>query len=58
MYKIEEKECIGCKACESVCLGNCISDGNNYSKSIDSKRCTGCNACVIICPAKCIKKKV
>ena len=53
--KIDEEKCIGCGACERVCIVGCISKNDNDNKrKIDESACVDCGACLMTCPVKCI----
>ena len=46
-YHINEKRCIGCQGCRSVCPVSCIS--NTFPRVIDQSRCIRCGNCMKIC---------
>ncbi len=46
-YHIDEKRCIGCQGCRSVCPVSCIS--NTFPRVIDQSRCIRCGNCMKIC---------
>ncbi len=50
LYKItiEETDCSGCGACETVCKSGCI---DNENKKIDFDRCVNCFNCFTVCPS-------
>lgn len=53
--KIDEEKCVGCGACERVCIVGCISKNDNDNKrKIDESACVDCGACLMTCPVKCI----
>jgi len=58
---IDEKKCIGCGACVSVCPASPnvyeLVDGKGGKKSIVKNRdaCIECGACVASCPVEAIK---
>jgi pyruvate formate lyase activating enzyme len=55
-FNINQKKCIGCGACTSVCPANAISMKNGVA-IINEKKCIGCGACASVCPADAINNK-
>jgi len=56
-YKIEQKKCIQCGLCYSLCAYKAIDNrGDRYY--IDQYRCEGCSLCQIKCPVKAITQIV
>lgn len=54
---IDASKCIGCGACEKVCLVGCISQREDKKRVIDESACVDCGACQMACPVKCISQK-
>lgn len=52
--KIDKNICVGCGACERVCIVGCISEKENKKREIDESACVDCGACVMTCPVECI----
>lgn len=50
---VDEKKCIGCGACASICPQGAITIVNGKSK-IDPKKCVRCGACQNFCPVEAI----
>jgi len=50
---VDEKKCIGCGACASICPVNAIKLVNGKSK-IDPKKCIKCGSCAQFCPVAAI----
>lgn len=52
----EEKPCIGCTACSTVCPVNAISMVLNeegfYEPHVDEKKCVECGKCILSCPMR------
>lgn len=53
-YRIDEKRCIGCQGCRSICPVSCIR--NTFPRVIDEKRCIRCGNCFQICLRRAIEK--
>jgi Fe-S-cluster-containing hydrogenase component 2 len=53
---VEQKRCIGCGACASICPVGAISLKNNKA-TVDTKKCVSCGACTNICPVEAIELK-
>lgn len=53
--KVDEKKCIGCGACVSVCPQGVFEMKGAKSKVIKPENCVECMACVENCPASAIK---
>lgn len=53
--KVEEKDCVGCKACGDICPKYAISFSTDHEgfwyPCIDTDKCVGCNLCERVCPA-------
>ncbi|MDR2568070.1 MAG: 4Fe-4S binding protein [Mycoplasmataceae bacterium] len=58
MEKVEvnQKQCISCGACTSVCPTEALYFDKDYKIKYDSSKCTNCGACVKVCPVRAIKK--
>lgn len=54
-YEISDN-CIGCKACKSVCPQDCI-DFSNVPAKIIRKNCLHCGNCMTVCPQKAVIKR-
>jgi len=52
-FMVDEKKCIGCGACASICPVNAIKLVNGKSK-IDPKKCIKCGSCAQFCPVAAI----
>ena len=50
---VDEKKCIGCGACTSICPVNAIKLVNGKAK-IDPKKCIKCGSCAQFCPVAAI----
>ena len=50
---IDEKKCIGCGACASICPVGAIKLVNGKAK-IDPKKCIKCGSCASFCPVAAI----
>lgn len=53
---VDDKKCIGCGACISVCKVGAIKLINGRAH-IDNSKCVKCGACVSICPMQAISAK-
>ncbi len=53
-YQIDEKRCIGCQGCRSICPVSCIS--NTFPRTIDRNRCIQCGNCFQICLRRAVEK--
>ena len=53
-YRIDEKRCIGCQGCRSICPVSCIR--NTFPRFIDEQRCIRCGNCFQICLRRAIEK--
>jgi Fe-S-cluster-containing hydrogenase component 2 len=53
---INEKNCIGCGSCASICPVSAIKIVGNKA-IINEKKCIGCGACASMCPVEAIKLK-
>lgn len=55
MMIVEEKSCVGCKACADICPKDAILFEVNYEgfwyPQIDESKCIECGACKRVCPA-------
>ncbi|WP_370768533.1 4Fe-4S binding protein [Ruminococcus sp.] len=47
--------CIGCKACETVCPQNCI-DFSTVTAKINENNCLHCGNCMTVCPQNAVVK--
>lgn len=50
---VDEKKCIGCGACASICPVGAIKLSNGKAK-IDPKKCIKCGSCASFCPVSAI----
>lgn len=50
---VDEKKCIGCGACASICPVGAIKLVNGKAK-IDQKKCIKCGSCAQFCPVAAI----
>lgn len=46
---VDEKRCVACRICTTVCAQEAISFDNGKA-SIDTEKCAGCGRCIGICP--------
>jgi len=53
---VDEKKCIGCGACASICPVNAIKIVNGKA-NIDPKKCIKCGSCAQFCPVSAIEIK-
>ncbi|OHD27674.1 MAG: 4Fe-4S ferredoxin [Spirochaetes bacterium GWD1_27_9] len=53
-YRINDKKCIACGACEPACPVSCISAKPNNKRLIDEDICINCGGCQDTCPVRCI----
>ena len=53
---VNEKKCITCGACASICPVNAISIVKGKAK-IDEKKCIKCGSCSLFCPVGAIDIK-
>jgi len=49
--KLDEKKCIGCGECETVCPHGVFVVKNKKASIIDKNGCMECGACALNCPA-------
>jgi Pyruvate/2-oxoacid:ferredoxin oxidoreductase delta subunit len=56
---LNEKKCLHCGACYSLCPTNaiCIDRKKDWSVSINEKGCIGCGVCVPSCPTRAIEMR-
>ena len=47
--EVQQKSCVGCRACEKHCAEQAISFGKNKKASIDPSRCIRCGRCIGSC---------
>ena len=47
---VNEKKCIGCKACAKICAHGAPQFGPDGKASIDTDKCVGCGRCLAVCP--------
>lgn len=52
---IEEKKCIGCTKCNTICPTDAIIGTQNTIHTVLRDECTGCKLCITPCPTDCIK---
>jgi ferredoxin len=55
--RINKSTCVGCGACERVCIIGCITQEKDKKRLINESACVDCGACQVACPKKCIDKK-
>ena len=53
----DEKICINCMFCWSVCPDNAVVGDNGNFGYFNYNHCKGCGLCAKICPVKCIAMK-
>lgn len=53
---VDEKKCIGCGACASICPTGAIKIVNGKA-NIDTKKCIKCGSCAQFCPVGAIEIK-
>ena len=53
----DEKKCINCMICWSVCPDSAIKGDNGNFGYFDYNHCKGCGLCAKHCPVKCIEMK-
>lgn len=51
---IDEKWCIGCTLCISVCPTDAILGASKQMHTVIEDACTGCELCLPVCPVDCI----
>ena len=52
---VDEKKCITCGACVSICPVGAISFGSDGLAEIDQSKCIKCGYCQDTCPVEAIK---
>jgi Fe-S-cluster-containing hydrogenase component 2 len=50
-----QKKCIGCGACTSVCPNDAVSIDATGKCVVNRELCIGCGACASVCPVSAIK---
>lgn len=55
VVKKDEKLCIDCGACVSLCPVKAILIEEDWTVGVDDKECVGCKLCTYSCPTKAIK---
>ena len=53
---VNEKKCISCKLCSTVCAQNAISYDSGHA-FINTDKCVGCGRCIGICPKDAVRPK-
>lgn len=55
--KVDDKKCLDCGACYSLCPANAIAFSEDFSVVFDKEKCLGdtCLLCVDSCPVRAIK---
>jgi ferredoxin len=53
--ELDEKTCMHCGACLSLCPTGALSMGEDYSVRLDEGKCIMCEVCVPACPVRAIK---
>ncbi|MEF8878795.1 MAG: 4Fe-4S dicluster domain-containing protein [Candidatus Thermoplasmatota archaeon] len=53
--KVDEKQCLACGGCISVCPQDAISMEGRKA-FVDSRKCVGCKICIKTCPIGAIKE--
>ena len=50
--EVDERECLGCGACESACPAGAVSQGQGFPVAymVDPLLCNDCNRCLAVCP--------
>ncbi len=56
-FKVDDKKCINCGTCLSVCEPKAITLGELHA-SIDNSKCTGCGKCKDVCPQEAIMEVI
>lgn len=54
--RINASDCVGCGACQRVCIVGCIAQRDDKKRIITSSACVDCGACQLSCPKKCISE--
>jgi formate hydrogenlyase subunit 6/NADH:ubiquinone oxidoreductase subunit I len=57
LIEVDDKKCLSCGVCISLCPVNAISLAEDFSVVFDKEKCIGsaCGTCVDACPARAIK---
>ena len=55
--RINKSDCVGCGACERVCIVGSIAEDKDRKRIINESACVDCGACQLACPKKCISQK-
>ena len=53
--EVDEKKCISCGACYSLCPINVISFKKDHTVYFDKEKCISCGLCVDTCPVKALR---
>lgn len=48
---INQKKCIACRKCETICPGTLIDLENGFAQIKYPRDCWGCASCIKVCPA-------
>lgn len=51
---IDQKQCVGCGSCISICPREAISVPKGIWAEVALEKCVGCGLCVKVCPASII----
>jgi ferredoxin len=55
--ELNERECIDCGACISICPQEVFSFGDDWKLRVDARRCVLCGRCIEICPHHALSRK-
>ncbi len=55
VVKKDEKKCMDCGECISLCPVNAIKMDEDWTVELDNQKCIGCGFCTTSCPTKAIK---
>lgn len=55
---VNQKQCVACGCCVSVCPLSAIKVPNGSFAVVDDLKCVGCGKCSVVCPASVIKIEV
>lgn len=53
--EVDEKKCISCGACFSLCPINVISFKQDHAVNFDKEKCISCGLCVDACPVRALR---
>ncbi len=53
--EVDEKKCVSCGACYSLCPISVISFNQDHTVSFDKEKCISCGLCVDACPVRALR---